>query len=258
MRSVEDFARVAELLRRGLNDCDIARRTGVPRTTVRDWRRGRRAREPRVCLGVDRACVRCGEPAHDFAGLPGEPYSYLLGLYLGDGHLALSRKKVWHLRIFLDLRYPGIVDECATAMQSLFPSQPAGRYWPRDAAMVVVYMWSKQWGCLIPQHGRGPKHRRLIQLADWQQRHVDRHPEALLRGLIHSDGWRGTNVVTARRRRYRYPRYTFCNVSSDIRAIFCQACDKLGIEWRQMNERNISVAKRGSVERLDGFIGRKR
>ena len=42
-----------------------------------------------------------------------------------------------------------------------------------------------------------------------------------------------------------------------IRALFCWACDLLGIEWRVMNEWNISVARRESVATLDEFIGPK-
>jgi hypothetical protein len=80
----------------------------------------------------------------------------------------------------------------------------------------------------------------------------------LLCGLIHSDVWRGVNTVKHPRRSYSYPRYQFCNHSADIRAIFCEYCDKLGIEWRQMNRFNISVARAESVARMDEFIGPKR
>jgi hypothetical protein len=57
---------------------------------------------------------------------------------------------------------------------------------------------------------------------------------------------------------YSYLRYNFTNASADIRDLFTDTCDRLGIEWRQMNARNISVAKRASVEHLDRFIGPKR
>jgi hypothetical protein len=57
---------------------------------------------------------------------------------------------------------------------------------------------------------------------------------------------------------YTYPRYNFSNASADIRKLFCDACDLLGIEWRVMNARNISVARRASVARLDEFVGPKR
>jgi hypothetical protein len=53
-------------------------------------------------------------------------------------------------------------------------------------------------------------------------------------------------------------RYQFTNASADIRAIFCDACDALGVDWRPMKERDISIARRASVAKLDAFIGPKR
>lgn len=87
---------------------------------------------------------------------------------------------------------------------------------------------------------------------------ADRYPTRLLRGLIHSDGTRGLNTIKHPKKTYSYPRYQFSNRSADIRAIFCEYCDKLGIEWRQMNRFDISVARADSVARMDEFIGPKR
>ena len=116
---------------------------------------------------------------------------------------------------------------------------------------------SKQWPCLFPQHGPGKKHERKIELADWQLEVARQRPQLLLRGLIHSDGCRSTNTVRHGGKSYEYPRYTFSNRSDDIRRIFCDACDLIGVEWRVMNRWNISVARRASVARLDEFIGPK-
>jgi len=57
---------------------------------------------------------------------------------------------------------------------------------------------------------------------------------------------------------YAYPRYFFSNMSADIRGLFCEYCERLGIRWTQSNQRNISVSHRGSVARLDEFVGPKR
>jgi hypothetical protein len=54
---------------------------------------------------------------------------------------------------------------------------------------------------------------------------------------------------------YEYPRCTFTNVSLDIERLFTDALDRLGIPWTQMNAKNVSVAKREAVARLDGFVG---
>jgi hypothetical protein len=47
------------------------------------------------------------------------------------------------------------------------------------------------------------------------------------------------------------------HASADIRALFCNTCDLLGIEWRVMNARNISVARWASAALLDEFVGPK-
>ena len=94
---------------------------------------------------------------------------------------------------------------------------------------------------------------RPIQLEDWQSEIVAQHPDRLLRGLIHSDGYRGLNVV----RRKGYPRYQFTNHSLDIRGIFCRACDVYGVAWRRMNWRTVSVARAADVARLDEVVGPK-
>ncbi len=94
-------------------------------------------------------------------------------------------------------------------------------------------------------------------LADWQRNAADRHPWNVLKGLIHSDGCRSTNSIKHPKKIYVYPRYTFSNRSADIRGIFCEYCDRVGVRWRQMNEFNISVARRDSVALMDRYIGPK-
>jgi hypothetical protein len=75
--------------------------------------------------------------------------------------------------------------------------------------------------------------------------------------ISESDGCRFINRICAKRKTYEYPLYNFTNASGDIRNLFTGTCDQLGIRWRRMNERNISVARRKSVARLDEFIGPK-
>jgi hypothetical protein len=57
---------------------------------------------------------------------------------------------------------------------------------------------------------------------------------------------------------YEYPRYFFSNLSEDIRDIFYEHCDMLGLRWTQASARNISVANRAGVATLDQFVGPKR
>jgi hypothetical protein len=127
----------------------------------------------------------------------------------------------------------------------------------RGERAVEVSIYSKQLPMLFPQHGPGRKHDRLIELTEWQQALISRRPGLLVRGLIHSDGCRFMNTIRHPNKTYAYPRYNFSNRSADIKRIFCEACDLLGVEWRVMNRWDISVAKRASVARLDEFVGPK-
>jgi hypothetical protein len=101
------------------------------------------------------------------------------------------------------------------------------------------------------------KHLRHIELADWQYVIVAEQRESFVRGLIHSDGCRFINPVTTQKAKYEYTRYIFKNASEDILGLFTDACDELGIEWRRIGRRVISVARRDSVARLDEFVGPK-
>jgi hypothetical protein len=65
-------------------------------------------------------------------------------------------------------------------------------------------------------------------------------------------------VVRRRGRTYRYERYSFANRSNDIKAIFCAHLDLLGIRWTRPNEKDIAIARKADVARLDAFIGPKR
>ena len=69
----------------------------------------------------------------------------------------------------------------------------------QNPGCVEVGSYSRHWICMFPQHGPGRKHLRSIVLRPWQEEiALTRHPEMLLRGLIHSDGYRGMNRIKGR------------------------------------------------------------
>jgi hypothetical protein len=249
--SQQDVHRVVFLVAQGLSDYEIARRTGIPRSTVLRWRHGD---VPQVSPRGAR-CARCGHGRHDFANLPGAEYAYLLGQYLGDG--TIYRVGRTHaLRISSDAQCAGVISECCDAIEAVKTKRPFVRYHPyKRLANVISY--GKAWLCLFPQHGPGRKHRRTIALVPWQVEIVETHPGRFLRGLIHSDGWRGMNRVRVKGRDYAYPRYQFSSRSDDIRTLFTYACDLLRVAWRPWGRYHISVARRDAVRRLDEFAGPK-
>jgi hypothetical protein len=200
---------------------------------------------------------RLGVLAHAWEGAPRREYAYVLGMYLGDGCITKMHRSYW-LRITLDTAYPGIIEECRQSLATLMPLNTVSVY-KRPYRCVDVSCHSVLWPDIIPQHGRGPKHLRSIVLEDWQRRVIEAEPRAFIRGLFHSDGSYFQNPVrSAKGVLYTYDRYLFSNKSEDIKAMFCWACDLVGVETRRVGVKAISVARRASVARLNDFLGPKR
>lgn len=144
-------------------------------------------------------------------------------------------------------------------MSAVMPG--SGVFTVQRVGCTEVKSTSKHWPCLFPQHGPGKKHDRKIELAPSQHTIVAGHPGDFVRGLFHSDGWRGVNRVRGRLadgdRWYEYPRYMFSNESKDILCLCGEALDMLGVAWRFSRRNAISVARRDAVARLDEFVGPK-
>jgi len=188
-------------------------------------------------------------------------YAYLLGLYLGDGHVHVDGRGRVHLRVSLDAAYPGIIEECQRAIAAI--SRNKIRLHLREGwNMKTVHCVDRRWPEVFPQHGPGRKHERAIVLEPWQRAIVEVHPGEFVRGCIHSDGCRtvnrfSTKLPSGRVAEYAYPRYFFSNLSADIRGLFCEACELLGVRWTQSNARNVSVSHRRSVAILEEVVGPK-
>lgn len=260
MHSQATVRQALDLKAAGLNHCEISRRIGVARPTIREWCSGNLPHSFRAKpllygrrMWSGQPCEQCGLDEHQFDGLS-TAYAYLLGLYLGDGCISRGARDVFRLRIALDKKYPAIIAECAAAMEAVAPwNRVHQQLTPKN--YVEVHAYSKSWPCLFPQHGAGKKHERTIALVDWQEELVDLVPELLIRGLIHSDGCRFMNTG---RGDWRAPRYVFTNLSKDIKQIFCEACDRLELHWTTAPPKSVYVSRKSDVARLDEFVGPKR
>jgi hypothetical protein len=108
----------------------------------------------------------------------------------------------------------------------------------------------------IGDGARGTESRDLAALVTIDVPTTNREP--FVKGLIHSDGTR--IIATERKGSYvrRAPRYAFSNKSEDIKYLFCESCDALGVRWTRPSDRQIAVYRKESVARLDEFVGPKR
>lgn len=239
-------ARVAR--RGGSSISAIARQLGLPYQTVWNWCRGADAPDGRF---TEDRCPRCQRSP----GLPDAPeeYAYLLGLYLGDGHLVTSAK-VPVLRISCTACYPDLI---AAGERAMLRTLALRVQRVPQSGSVNLQSYSKHWPCLLPQAGPGRKHTRRITLEPWQRDVVTGCPGAFVRGLFHSDGCRVVNRVTKAGKAYEYPRYLFANESADILALCGWALDLLGVAWRLNRPNSLSVARRDAVVLLDQHVGPK-
>jgi len=249
MHDLDVRAQARQLMARGCTAREAAERLGLPLRTVAKWR---------ATMATDHTpparCVICSEgPTAEL----GESYAYLLGQYLGDGHLVTSAR-VPVLRIYACTDYPRVSAKVSAAIASVRGTVPGLVTWRRSERLVTIQSYWMHWPCLLPQHGPGKKHERPIVLADWQRAIVEEHPWSLIRGLIHSDGCRVINRVVVRGKTYEYPRYFFSNESDDIQAIFTTALDRVGVPWRNNRGNSVSIARRAGVERMDQHVGPKR
>lgn len=256
MRSEADIREVFRLRSEtGWGAVRIAAATGVSATQIGRWLRQDLHHVLRSPMRRTAECgaTTCLSGAH----ADERSYAYLLGQYLGDGTIVRVGRSE-RLEVSTTATWPGIRAEVLAAIEAVL-GRP-GNTRTEDRGVIRVVSYSRHWPCLFPQHGPGRKHHRPIQLEPWQMRiALERHPGALLRGLIHSDGWRGTNSVhrPGRPMPYTYARYSFENRSDDIRAIFTEACDRLGIDWRPSGRWTIYVSRKEAVTRLDEHVGPK-
>jgi hypothetical protein len=240
--------RALDLVAAGLSLNEVSRRTGTSRAAIRAWRDG----PPPAYRPSD--CPRCTS-----VRLNRSAYALLLGYYLGDGCLSGGTNGVYALRITCDAKYPKVIEDVERAIADVRPTTRIHRV--QAPGCVVVQSTWKHWICLFPQHGPGRKHERPIALADWQQDVVNESSEELLRGLFLSDGCRVLNwtvrLLRSGPKRYEYHRYHFTNASEDIMAICADALDRVNVSWTRPRSRDLSVARRADVARLDEFIGPK-
>jgi hypothetical protein len=262
MYSREIVDKALKLRSLGWTQQHIALACGVSQAAVSHWINGTRRSPATEAKRANRTsyCPRCSEGT-----LHEEAYAYVLGAYLGDGHITEGRRGVHALSIFHDKKHPQIIAYCRAAIEAVFP---VGVFLVHRIGCIEIKATSKHWTCVFPQHGKGHKHSRPIVLKPWQQDIVDAYPEMLVRGLIHSDGCRTNNRIRKRNGQghYEYPRYHFTNTSTDIIEILTHALDRLGIAWKvhigkkEPHHRDthiVSISRKEAVATMERLVGPK-
>jgi hypothetical protein len=147
----------------GVVDQESARICAVSVRAVRHWRQGDRRASPadsgRLTAPV---CPRSHGRDLDRAG-----YAYLLGLYLGDGHIThVPRSYV--LWVACSDAWPGLIEKARQAASLVMPSSKVFCSSQKGAAPTSTA--SPSTGRVFPQHGPGRKHERAIELEPGRKR----------------------------------------------------------------------------------------
>lgn len=237
---------VHEQLQGGASMRSIARTLGIHHSTVAYWLKQQRAPKPSLSLPQEPYIAPT-------AFATWYSYSYILGLYLGDGHISKVRRS-YRLRITQDMRYPTLIALNIHHLGLLLPHSSPSAYPCSDGNCTNVTVYAKILPLLFPQAGKNRKDQREIVLAQWQQSHLQIN--GFIRGLIHSDGSRYKNRVRNAKtgREYSYTTYQFSSKSQEIMGLMMHSLESIGVNFRHRTKRDvesITISQRADVALLD-------
>jgi hypothetical protein len=244
-----------ELIAQGKTPLEASIIKGIKRRTIYGWLSGKRKSKEKFIGSTfesieDRIDVfHTKLNDHEFRS----KYSYLLGQYLGDGHI-IKTPRSYKLSIYTTAKYLSIIDDVVDSM-NVVVGRLVNMVSKRGCTDVHVY--SNVLPNIFPQHGPGKKHNRNVELTSWQKDNLDH--ASLLKGLFHSDGC------------YYYSQkayiYNFVNCSLDIIKIYESCLIALGIEYKTYTRKvslsrktqlyKVVVTKKEDVIKMYGIVGEK-
>jgi hypothetical protein len=170
-------------------------------------------------------------------------YSYLLGLYLGDGYI-VKMDRTYRLRIYNTVQYDNLNKYIICELQKMFMKNKVN--YVNFKTYLSIYVYSNNLPIFFPQHGSGKKQDREIVLFDWQKEIISyKH---LFAGLLHSDG----SIYFER----TYKMCDFTNKSEGILSIFKLCSLKLNLNYTVTKDR-IHIRNRPNMKWIDENIGDK-
>lgn len=183
-----------------------------------------------------------------------EHYSYILGLYLGDGTINVL-KKTCRLYIYCDIYQDKVINDCIRSLNYIL-NRKVGIVKTKKK-MIKIGIHSKLLSYIFPQIGSGRKYERDVSLKDWQIKYIEW--KYVLIGLFHSDG--------SLYKDGKYVRFSFSNVSTDITDIMKNCLDNIGIHYttykskgRRENQKDcvkVVVNDQNEMIKLYKIIGEK-
>lgn len=233
------------------NISHISKIFDIPRATIKYWINSNILNSIKIREDIDRESIGS---VYEHISLNKKDYSFILGLYLGDGCITENGRNnsSYKLRIAQDNKYPNVISIIQNSLSNFF-GKDSKLINGKGCTHITIY--DKYLPIYFPQHGKGFKHDRKIKLNDFQSKNID--DVELLRGLWLSDG----SFYIAKHGKYEYERYNFTNKSVDLIEIFGCLLDKLDVKYSKRIKRNgvwtIEVQNRKYVSILKDILGTK-
>jgi hypothetical protein len=220
--SIEQVEIAKSLKNEGRNFSEIARIMNIPRPSLKYFFNEKHKSTRGIDKTIDYSYIIDNNLVKE--------YSYILGLYLGDGYID-KMPRTYRLRIALDYKYHNLNDFAQKMLETFFSKNKINRlikkYKDKNSHINLVVYNNDIIKGLFPQIGDGKKHTRDVSLKDWQWNIIDYN--YLFLGLFHSDG---SYYLSKNRKTYIY---SFKNRSEDILNIYKKCCDNMFLNYYETN-----------------------
>lgn len=220
-----DRVKLEELVNEGLSIRNIASNLNFSASTIRYWLSKYDLRTD-ISLNKNRDGFISLE---SFINGRYDLYSYLYGLYLGDGCVYRQKKGVDALTIALDSKYIELVEEVRKSLE-LFSGNKVRVYLRGNCYNLTIY--GKHIKDIFIKYGKGKKHNNYVYLPNILLKNICY--KSMAKGLFQSDG---SYYYDKHNKKYFY---SFTNMSKDIIDIFTMCLDNLDIGYDlQYNSKNV-------------------
>ncbi len=258
----DKYIEVMKLRSSGMKISEIVKVTGLTRSCINNWINRGSPRNEQILSILDNTKMNPIEVLVEMNSTINEiqlysAYSFVLGMYLGDGCIHEVNHST-QLTFSLDKKYEALNEYVMKVSNQVFGKNPSiyDRSVNRGQKIIsncinVKYSY-KHLKLIFPQHGRGKKHLRTIELTEWQKSIIN--PVALCQGLFFSDG---CYYLDSANNKWMY---SFTNKSTGIIEILRDSLERLNIRCNIRDRGNsivLTVKHKDDVRKLHDMIGDK-
>lgn len=188
----------------------------------------------------------------DFVAKKPKDYSYLFGLYLGDGCVEYVKGNCHVLSIHQDAKYTNLINKHKESIINLFGKPP---YILNRGNMTVIRVSGSHVRFLFPKYGKGMKHLNKVTLPKILLDNIDYLN--LMKGLFQADG--SYYYDTQAKKHF----FNFTNKSEDIIEIFKFCLEKLSVGYTISKRKitsiySLSIRRKSEVDKMLELIGTKK